>query len=386
MAITLQLSTAPQKAPPSSTSPASAGATPADPALESLPFAAIIEDLLKPADSAVASLPIVDEPSVIDLPAAPAPMAGNPSLDPATQALLASLAVLPQVPVTAALATDEAITMSAGQSAPGAAPGLSTKLPDELAQLKALPSIAAGPALPAFSGKSDQPAAEMLPVATPITAGDKRLPELVANLAAPVMNAKTRTTLSEPDVPDLLVSAAPMPDTAAPRAAPVLAPGLTTSTVSAAAHYVIPEPVASARWADALGQRALFMVDQQIKGAELHLNPPHLGPLEVKLALDGDKASLSFTTNQAAVREAVQQSLPRLHQVFADNGMAELNVQVHLGQQQQPQHQQARHFEQNAYGEGDNPGGAEEVRMQMQNTRWQSQTWASARGGVDTFA
>lgn len=387
MAITLQLATALQKTTPPSTVAAvsAAGAaanTASDDAPAAVPFATLIDDLLRPLDAAQAAI-VADAAPAGDLPA-DAAAASNAAADAATQALLASL-LLPAPPLTP--------TAIAAGDTPEAA-GASVALPPTTGQMTADDPLASDVAL-LTQGKNTAAAQDLqkqasAPTLTPAPT-DQSLPQVAANLAAPGVDPRLRSLMPERAVrEDVQPDAVPLTELGQTRAATPAAPLAASAPSSAAAsvvQYSIPEPVAGSRWADALGQRAMFLVDQQIKSAELHLNPPNLGPLEVKLALDGDKATLSFTTNQAAVREAVQQSLPRLQQVFADNGMAELNVQVHLGQQQQPQ-QQERQAGESAQG-GNSSGSSmplSDIQMQVQASRWHSQSHAAARGGVDIFA
>lgn len=212
------------------------------------------------------------------------------------------------------------------------------------------------------------------------------LPDLAANLAASADDLSSRHTLADlkPEViSSVVLGATPA---AANQAASVQNSQASMSMQLTASQFAIAEPVGGTRWADALGQKALFMVGQKIQSAEMHLNPPNLGPLEVKMVLDGDKSSINFVTSQAAVRDALQQSLPRLQQVMADNGMASINVHVQLGQsQQQASNTQQQSGRQNGNKETQE-GIVKEVSVASASPRWRShQTYGSVRG-VDVFA
>lgn len=86
-------------------------------------------------------------------------------------------------------------------------------------------------------------------------------------------------------------------------------------------HTSIPTPIAQRQWADDFGQKITWLATQNQQRAELHLNPAHLGPLDVTLKLNGDQATALFSSPHAAVREAIEQSLPKLREMFADNGI-----------------------------------------------------------------
>ncbi len=114
--------------------------------------------------------------------------------------------------------------------------------------------------------------------------------------------------------------------------------GLTTVATGAApaesagrAAAAIPVPVAHPDWGNELGQRVLWMTNQQLSGAELRLSPPELGPLSVQISMDNDQASIQFSAHQSLVREAIESALPRLREMLAGAGinLADVSVSQH---------------------------------------------------------
>lgn len=105
----------------------------------------------------------------------------------------------------------------------------------------------------------------------------------------------------------------------------------------------ISQPVSSPSWGDVLGDRVMWMVGQQQQGAELRLNPPALGPLEIKLSMSDGQATLTFSTQHMPVKEALEAATPRLREMFGENGINLGSVSVNLGSssQQQGEPQQA---------------------------------------------
>ncbi|MGB5261473.1 MAG: flagellar hook-length control protein FliK [Gammaproteobacteria bacterium] len=87
-------------------------------------------------------------------------------------------------------------------------------------------------------------------------------------------------------------------------------------------------PVGEAGWGRAVGEQVVWHVSQNIQAANLRLNPQHLGPLEMQVQMEGDKATLAFTSQHAAVRDALESSLPRLREMFAQNGLDLVDVNV----------------------------------------------------------
>ncbi len=63
------------------------------------------------------------------------------------------------------------------------------------------------------------------------------------------------------------------------------------------------------------------MVSQQQQVAELTLNPPDLGPLQVVLSISNDEASATFVSQHADVRQALEAALPRLKEMMAESGI-----------------------------------------------------------------
>jgi flagellar hook-length control protein FliK len=75
-------------------------------------------------------------------------------------------------------------------------------------------------------------------------------------------------------------------------------------------------------WSSALADRVTWIAQARQPSAELTLNPPQLGPVEVRVSVSADQqATLSFHSPHAAVREAIQGSLPRLQEAFAAGGL-----------------------------------------------------------------
>jgi flagellar hook-length control protein FliK len=63
------------------------------------------------------------------------------------------------------------------------------------------------------------------------------------------------------------------------------------------------------------------MVSHQHQIAELNLNPPDLGPLQVVLSVNSDQASAAFVSQNPEVRQALEAALPRLKEMMAESGI-----------------------------------------------------------------
>jgi flagellar hook-length control protein FliK len=80
-------------------------------------------------------------------------------------------------------------------------------------------------------------------------------------------------------------------------------------------------PVGSSEWADELSTRLTLMAERGHHTASLRLSPEHLGPLEIRISVTDDQASVWFGAAHADTRAAIEQALPRLRELFASQGL-----------------------------------------------------------------
>ncbi len=83
----------------------------------------------------------------------------------------------------------------------------------------------------------------------------------------------------------------------------------------------LSSPVGSNAWNDELGGRLTWMAQQGIESASLQLSPEHLGPVQVSISVHNGQASVWFGAAQPDTRTALQQSLPQLRLLFANQGL-----------------------------------------------------------------
>ncbi|AUM14368.1 flagellar hook-length control protein FliK [Ketobacter alkanivorans] len=90
----------------------------------------------------------------------------------------------------------------------------------------------------------------------------------------------------------------------------------------------IQAPLQSREWAGEVGQRLMMMVSSRLNSAQIQLNPREMGPIDVKVSVQHDQASVVFTSHAAPTREALEQALPRLREMMEQNGVALGDVDV----------------------------------------------------------
>ncbi|MCU7906421.1 MAG: flagellar hook-length control protein FliK [Candidatus Thiodiazotropha sp. (ex Epidulcina cf. delphinae)] len=103
-----------------------------------------------------------------------------------------------------------------------------------------------------------------------------------------------------------------------------------TAANTARPSLVLPldTPVGQPGWDKSVGERIQWMVGQNIQQAEIKLTPPNLGPLEIKISLHNDQASVSFVAAQAPTRDALEASIPRLREMLGEINLNLANVDV----------------------------------------------------------
>lgn len=296
-----------------------------------LPGAAISDGQPQPPGSEMMPLQIPSEPS----PAAPALLAlslgiqpdqyasgGQPTIplktaEPNTAGLPASdRAYGDQPTIPSQILRQHPAGPSGSDGVFGAPPIPAKALPD------ALPTETLAQRNVPQSARTARPALESDNTAD-FAAPDKFLPPVAAE-------EKTSRSGTEAPVPQRLPEAAPLPQMTnlafATAASPASASAPTTESLQ------IDTRVGAPGWNGELAQKVVWMATQQQQVAELRLNPPHLGPVEVSLTVGNDQgaqqASIQFAAPHLATREAIESALPRLREMMADSGIALGNVTV----------------------------------------------------------
>ncbi|WP_210395732.1 flagellar hook-length control protein FliK [Motiliproteus sediminis] len=154
-------------------------------------------------------------------------------------------------------------------------------------------------------------------------------PELIVRrsggdmMAAPAGESTNRTDNSLSSAFSALLGAIPSRAEAPPVTPPSLAQlqSLYQAAPGNPPTWALPQRFGSQEWSPAASQRITWMANQGIGSAELRLDPPELGSLHVRLTLNQDQASLSFTSPHAQVREVLEQQMPRLREMLAEHGI-----------------------------------------------------------------
>ncbi len=71
------------------------------------------------------------------------------------------------------------------------------------------------------------------------------------------------------------------------------------------------------RWERGLGERLVLMVQTGVQRAELQLDPPELGALQLRVQVQHDQAQVQILSPHAAVRDVIEQQAGRLRELLA---------------------------------------------------------------------
>jgi flagellar hook-length control protein FliK len=127
--------------------------------------------------------------------------------------------------------------------------------------------------------------------------------------------------------PDLSLSGTSNDGTAG--AAQLLSSGPSASTdVSSTATLKVAPGVDTPEFGQGVADRVSLMVDSNLTSAKLQVNPPALGPIEVRIALQGGHAQVWFTSHSAVTRDALESSSSKLREMLGAQGFGQVSVDI----------------------------------------------------------
>ena len=122
------------------------------------------------------------------------------------------------------------------------------------------------------------------------------------------------TQFSGPGTASASDASALVAHSAAWMAAPVATALPETLSVQVATATHAPE------FREALGVQVSLLARDGVQSAELHLNPAEMGPISVRIVMDGAQARVDFGADSAATRELIETGLPELATALRDAG------------------------------------------------------------------
>ena len=200
-----------------------------------------------------------------------------------------------------------------------AAPAETAALPEEAPPLNA--------------ARSEHPATALNQASVP------PLPDVAQARRSPAeaINAATNPR-QEPAIPEAATTPRPVETAAPPAAGSPLQAGVSSTAALLRPDAATPPTVLPTtpdvvdlnqkNWGRTLGQQLSWMVNNQLQQAEIRVNPPDLGPIELRVSLQHNQTSVTFFCHEAAVREALETALPRLREMLGSQGITLNQAQV----------------------------------------------------------
>ena len=155
-------------------------------------------------------------------------------------------------------------------------------------------------------------------------------PDLLLLNAKTIMNKLAEASASSldkgspaGDLPKALTAAAPAVE-ALSRMNEAQSPAARSFVVQTGVPVALGQP----QWGQAVGERVLWLAAQNVSAAEIRLDPPELGPMQVRVSVNQEQVNVSFTSPHPAVREVLDQQLNRLREMFSEQGLNLVDVDV----------------------------------------------------------
>jgi flagellar hook-length control protein FliK len=166
--------------------------------------------------------------------------------------------------------------------------------------------------------------------ATPGAAGPDGKGAAAGDVAAALAKAEGAVKAAT-EARDALAAMLPQPDPMAVQAGAVGAPANALMDAHQAAHQATPTPPAQATlpmapqaptFAPALGQQIDVWMKGGVQHAEVQLSPQDLGPIRVKIEMEGAHARVQMSADVQSTRDALQQAMPQLSEQLGQVGLS----------------------------------------------------------------
>jgi flagellar hook-length control protein FliK len=243
------------------------------------------------------------------------------------------------------------------------------RLPERVVTMPAEVSSVAAPVLAMLRSGTwpSQATNGLLPPGGPIDATLESTDPLAraADALAGLVSAEEFGATSESDAGDAFAGAATQLAQAA---------ALRDGTSLVAHPRTLSGAVGTRAWQDSLGTEVRLLIERGASAATLRVSPEHLGPIEVRIDLADERASVWFTAAHPDTRAALADALPRLREMLSSVGVSLGEAGV---QREAPGGTDRR--------EGSSPGGAALPEANAESRVVLSQLDAG-RGLVDEYA
>lgn len=113
---------------------------------------------------------------------------------------------------------------------------------------------------------------------------------------------------------------------------------------SAENTFQVGTPLSDSAWAKDAGKQIMMMMGRKLDSAQLQVTPANMGPVEVSLKINQDSVNVLFMASSQQTRDSLEQHLPKLASMLAENGLQLGGAQVSSGDQNNQSAQQQFNF------------------------------------------
>jgi flagellar hook-length control protein FliK len=134
-----------------------------------------------------------------------------------------------------------------------------------------------------------------------------------------------------------------------------------------------------------LAEKVRWMVNGRNPAAEIRLDPPELGAMQIKVNMSSETATVSFTVQSAQAKEALDQAVPRLRDMLQEQG-------IELGQSSVEQQNNGQSQQQEQSGDTANSTSNSRLADSPKEAELEASTVIEQRvaggslGGIDFYA
>ncbi|HHC7309288.1 TPA: flagellar hook-length control protein FliK [Vibrio campbellii] len=124
--------------------------------------------------------------------------------------------------------------------------------------------------------------------------------------------------------------------------------------VDAAQQAQLPLQLTKELANDQVAEKVQMMMSKNLKNLDIRLDPPELGRMQIRMTMNNDLANVHFTVANPQARDLIEQTLPRLREMLAQQGMqlADSSVQQQSSGKQQSGYANAEQNGQGSQGRG----------------------------------
>lgn len=141
----------------------------------------------------------------------------------------------------------------------------------------------------------------------------------------------------------------------------------------------IDVPVSHSEWGDKLVGKLTWLTARNMSVAEIHLTPPDMGPMEVRVQVQQEQANITVHSANPAVRDQLELHSHRLREMLSEQGLSLEQFDVSDSPQQQAGEESAGDNAANGSGTlAGTDGDGQDLEPQSLDLSW--------KGEVDIFA